>query len=118
MGKKIIRLTESDLIRLVKRVIQEEETSLKLDCLESADFNNYTSKGEEVWEKEITKTVSGKKLNGMVRVKKSGPKIVAQYLDNSNPLPTLLKEFDGGGAWKTCQDVLKYVTNTYINSEY
>jgi len=36
--KKIVRLTESDLIRIVKRVIKEESQSVDTVCLEQAGY--------------------------------------------------------------------------------
>ncbi len=37
--KKIVRLTESELVRLVKKVIEEQEpTKLSTDCLSAAGF--------------------------------------------------------------------------------
>ena len=62
--KKIIRLTESDLIRIVKRVIKEEETILKPKFtnekiwLKNAgwDTSNFTEGKYEIYAEKIDKS--------------------------------------------------------------
>ncbi len=39
MGKKVIRLSESDLENIVRRVLQENEMSEKSSCYETMDGN-------------------------------------------------------------------------------
>lgn len=46
--KKIVRLTESDLVRIVKRVIREENQSVDTVCLERAGYKEKIIGGPQV----------------------------------------------------------------------
>jgi hypothetical protein len=68
--KKVLRLTESDLVRLVKRIIKEEENS------EVKSFGDYARKQLEKYGFKI-ETISGKevaKLKGNKRLLQIYPK--------------------------------------------
>ena len=49
MGKKIIRLTESDLVRLVKKVIQEQSVSFEQKMLKGKTYTGKRSIDEKTY---------------------------------------------------------------------
>jgi hypothetical protein len=65
--KKIVRLTESDLMRIVKRVINEQSEPRKGDYISLKCINPYNNSGKVIEPVEFS-----------------------EYLDNSEPLPDKL----------------------------
>jgi hypothetical protein len=80
--KKIVRLTESDLIRIVKRVISEEEMSKKLR-------GNYRIRnwGPNSWHDEDDRAVNPLDIEDFEEEIEFGPDDYEKFLDYTKDIP-------------------------------
>jgi hypothetical protein len=88
--KRIIRLTESDLTRIVRRVIQEQETGFPSSLIGGGGSKSTGGGGSKSTGGGGSKSTGGNAINTFINTLKTfnTPKVI-NYQDNGEPMTTL-----------------------------